>query len=45
MSFIDKFRALLGIKVRHIDTQMSNDAQTVSAILKDRADMHVSKVE
>jgi hypothetical protein len=44
MSLIDKFREFLGIKVRHIDAQMSSDAQTVTGILKDRADMHVSKV-
>jgi hypothetical protein len=44
MSLIDKFRELLGIKARHIDNQMSGDAQTVTGILKDRADMHVNKV-
>jgi hypothetical protein len=44
MSFIDKFRELLGLKARHIDSQMSGDAQTAASILKQRADMHLDRV-
>ena len=44
MSFIDKFRELLGLNVRHIDQQMSGDAEAATRILKDRADMHLDKI-